>query len=87
MALFDGAPSEEIDFSAEDCDQLLLHADVIEQAPVRAGAEGDEEVKVAVGLDVVAQERAEDGQFTDAPALAKVGDGLGRQTTLGCAHG
>jgi hypothetical protein len=57
--------------------ELGLHVHFFEEAAFGVGVVGDEEVDVAVGVEVVAEDGAEEGEFGDVPALAKCGEGFG----------
>src|SRR3990170_5120363 len=78
LAPVDGSPAHQVDLPAEERYQFLFHLDVIEQAPVGGRSEGHEHVHIAVRPEVVPQDRPEQRQFRNLPALAEVGELLFR---------
>lgn len=73
----DRPPAHQIDLAPQQRAQLPLHLHVIEQAPACTVRKGNEQVETAVGVKVVAQGGAEEGQLADALALAEVGHQFG----------
>jgi len=68
-ALFD-----DVDVSAKQFPQLLPHGDPIPQAPRRIRMQTHQYVDVAVGAEIVPENRAEQREFTDQPFPAELGD-------------
>jgi hypothetical protein len=56
---------DEMDLTPEDLPEVLLHGHQVEQAPRRVSGEGHQDIEVAVGPEVVAQHRSEQGQLRD----------------------
>src|ERR1051325_2327123 len=48
VAPLDGAPRQQIDFTAEDLDQVVAHVHVIEQRPVRIRREPHQHIHIAI---------------------------------------
>jgi len=55
----------------------VLHLDRVEAANPSVGRELHQAVEIAIGAEVVAQDRAEECEFDDAPAIAVGGEVCG----------
>src|SRR5207237_2178838 len=79
LAALDRRPIDEIHGTPDDRRELLIHRDQVEQGPGHVVGERVEEVQIALGPEVVANVRAEDGQLTDLPPATELGDLVHRQ--------
>src|ERR1039457_1780108 len=74
VAFLQGAAVEQVHLASEQVLQFVFHVNAVEQAPVRFGRITGDQVHVAVGTEVDAQDRAEDFEPGNAPPPAKPGD-------------
>ena len=70
-AAFNGVFDDEINFAIEQCCKIFADLEGFGEAPVEVGGEGGEEVDIAVGAEVIAEDGAEEGEFGEVPFLAK----------------
>jgi hypothetical protein len=66
----------QVDGAPEHVAQLTLQVDELEQADVRLGLELDQHVDIALGTEVRAEHRAEEGQAVDVVAPAEASQPL-----------
>jgi hypothetical protein len=59
--------------------QLLLHPDVVDQAPLRLGLERHQEVEIALGAELAAERGTEQRELLDLPTLAERAQRAGLQ--------
>src|SRR5947209_6864109 len=76
VAALDRTARDEINPPPQDRTQLFGHRGVLKQAPFGFGSERHEHVHIALGAEVVAQDRAEERELSDLPAAAKRFDRL-----------
>ncbi len=62
-AVFDGATPYKIDRSPNNGRKLILHMNMVEQTPPRIWCKCCQEIDVAVGTKIVAQDRPENGKL------------------------
>lgn len=74
LAPFDRTFADEINVSAQEGFEFGLHLGQGEESPLGGGAKGDEDVDVAVSVEVVAQNGAKQREFVDLPPLAEFGN-------------
>jgi hypothetical protein len=70
-APLDGAARQQIYLAAEQLPKLLLHRDVVQEAPPCSGTKRHQQISITVRPEVVAQHGAEQLQAIDLPALAE----------------
>lgn len=68
--------SVQVDLASEELAELALQSDELREADPGSGGELDQDVDVALRAEVLTEDRAEEGEATDAAALAE-----GRQQT------
>ena len=68
----------QIDFAIEDLFQLVAHLHRLGEAARGVGVDVEEDVDVALGVKVVAENRAKEREFGDVPFFAEFGDLLRR---------
>jgi len=61
----------EVDLPAEHLLQVPVHVDPIEEVPFRGWSQGDQDVDIAVGTEVFANDGSEESEFDDLPSLAE----------------
>ena len=71
-----GLAREEVDLTTEYLTKLNNHIHPIVKAPLRILSEGDQDIYVAIGSEILPEDRAEDGQFSDFPPATKIADAL-----------
>lgn len=72
-ALHDCGFADEIDGPIEQGFEFGFELDFFDEAAFGGGLVGDEDVDVAIGAEVVAEDGAEEGEFGNLPALAELG--------------
>jgi hypothetical protein len=77
LALLDGFFADEVGFAVAEGFQLGLHVHFFKEASFGEGLVGDQDINVAIGVKVIAQDGPEEGEFGHLPALAKFGEGFG----------
>jgi hypothetical protein len=70
-ALFDNPPIEDIHLAPDELGQFLFDLEPIQAGWTIARLEADEEVDIALVVEIVAQERAEDFELGDVPLPAE----------------
>src|SRR3989338_7186449 len=64
-AALHGPPLHQVHLAAEDLRQLVPHGHDVEEAPLGAGGEPDEDIHVALRLEILPQRRAEEPRLRD----------------------
>jgi hypothetical protein len=72
--LFQGPYADQINLTAGQPAELVLHREMVEHSPVRIGGERDQQVDIAVRAQHTLDRRAEDGQAADLPPTAELLD-------------
>lgn len=72
-APLDTTPVHKVDRTAQYLFQFVLHIDMVEEAPLRVRRESRQDVNVAVGSEVIAQDRPKKRQFSYLPPPAEAG--------------
>src|SRR5665647_2813614 len=85
-ALLNSCPRHQVHWTAERHRQLLLHLHELEQTPAGVGIEAYQHVDVAIGTEVVSEDRSEQSQFYDFPPGAEFQDLLLRQINVNRSH-
>lgn len=86
-AAFQRAFAHEVHISVPEGLQLLLHLDMVEQAPIGFSGESDQDIHIAVRGEVGAQDGAEQSQFADSPTSAELVDFSCRRNRNKGVHG
>ena len=77
---------DEVHVPAEEGDQFVAHLDQMEEVPRVIGLEAHEDIHVAVGPEVVAEDRAEQGELADPPLAAEGLDAGHRDIDIAADH-
>jgi hypothetical protein len=82
--LFDGHALDKIYVTMEQYLQFDFGRVEIPRLPLDSVFECDQDIHVAVGAEIVAEDRPEEGEFNDLPFLAEGLDGVVVQGNLNC---
>jgi hypothetical protein len=73
VALHEAALSD-IDWPFDKGSEFVLHIAILKVTPIRSRFEGDEDIDIAIGAEIVAEDGAEDAQLGDLPSLTEGGE-------------